>query len=90
MKKEKIIIHILDDDAYIQLCMEEYGNTLKQAINTHAFTDGVDMYLRSSRKPDIFLSDSYTKELMLKRRKLEVVFSFKLDEFYMKFLEINF
>lgn len=37
--------------------MEEYGDTLKQAINTHAFADGVDMYFRSSRKPDIFLSE---------------------------------
>lgn len=57
IEEEKIIIHILDDDAYIQLCMEEYGDTLKQAINTHAFADGVDMYFRSSRKPDIFLSE---------------------------------
>jgi len=57
IEEEKIIIHILDDNDYIKLCIEEYGDTLKQAINTHAFADGLDMYFRSSRKPDIFLSE---------------------------------
>lgn len=57
IEEEKIIIHILDDDEYIKLCMEEYGDTFKQAMNTHAFADGIDMYFRSSRNPDVFLSE---------------------------------
>ncbi|AYZ14498.1 hypothetical protein EGY05_22370 [Chryseobacterium arthrosphaerae] len=57
IEEEKIIIHILDDDKYIKLCMEEYGDTFKQAMNTHAFADGIDMYFRSSRNPDVFLSE---------------------------------
>ncbi|MGE8512910.1 MAG: hypothetical protein ACN6N7_09450 [Chryseobacterium culicis] len=57
IEEEKIIIHILDDDEYIKLCMEEYGDTLTDAINTHAFADGIDMYFRSSRNPNVFLSE---------------------------------
>ncbi|WP_312510612.1 hypothetical protein [Chryseobacterium culicis] len=56
IEEEKIIIHILDDDEYIKLCME-YGDTLTKAMNTHAFADGIDMYFRSSRNPDVFLSE---------------------------------
>ena len=26
-------------------------------MNTHAFADGIDMYFRASRKPDVFLSE---------------------------------
>ncbi len=57
IEEEKIIIHILDDDEYIKLCMEAYGDTFKQATATHAFADGIDMYFRSSRNPDVFLSE---------------------------------
>ncbi|MDR2234715.1 MAG: hypothetical protein LBE92_01200 [Chryseobacterium sp.] len=56
IEEEKIIIHILDEDDYIKLCME-YGDTLERATNTYAFTDGLDMYFSSSRQPDVFLSE---------------------------------
>ncbi|WP_454047924.1 hypothetical protein [Chryseobacterium sp. Marseille-Q8038] len=53
----KIVIRILDDDDYIKMCMEIYGDTLEVAKSTHAFADGTEMFFRASRKPDIFLSE---------------------------------
>ncbi|NML55833.1 hypothetical protein [Chryseobacterium cheonjiense] len=57
IEEEKIFIHILEDDDFIKMCMNDYGDTLKQARNTHAFADGTDMYFRASRKPEVFLSE---------------------------------
>ncbi|WP_336733135.1 hypothetical protein [Chryseobacterium sp. VD8] len=57
IEEEKVFIHILEDDEYIKFCIEEYGDTLEEAVNTHAFADGIDMYFRASRKPDVFLSE---------------------------------
>ncbi|WP_123982203.1 hypothetical protein [Chryseobacterium sp. G0201] len=85
IEEEKIIIHILDDDDYIKLCMDGYGDTLEIAENTHAFADGTDMYFRASRKPDIFLSElihegTHAKEMneiieMIKNGKSEIEIS---------------
>ncbi|QQV02749.1 MULTISPECIES: hypothetical protein [Chryseobacterium] len=82
IEEEKIFIHILDDNNFIKMCMNDYGDTLKQATNTHAFADGIDMYFRASRKPDVFLSElihegTHAKEMheiieMIKSGKTEV------------------